>query len=174
MFEIRQAKPGEYELVRDFYYKMIDMVEDAEYHPGWIKNVYPEDAYLEESVENGTMYLGWADGQLAGPMIMNHAYNEGYNKITWGVDAKPEEITVFHILAILPTFGGQGYGDAMVQFVIDHGRKTGQKAIRLDVLDYNVPAERLYIKKGFQLRGEQDMYYEDTGWTGFRLYEYLL
>ena len=75
MFEIRQAKPGEYELVRDFYYKMIDMVEDAEYHPGWIKNVYPEDAYLEESVENGTMYLGWADGELAGAMIMNHAYN---------------------------------------------------------------------------------------------------
>ena len=65
MFEIRQAKPGEYELVRDFYYKMIDMVEDAEYLPGWIKNVYREDAYLEESVENGTMYLGWADGQLA-------------------------------------------------------------------------------------------------------------
>ena len=35
MFVIRQAQSGEYELVREFYYKMIDMVEDAEYHPGW-------------------------------------------------------------------------------------------------------------------------------------------
>ena len=174
MFAIRQAQPGEYELVRDFYYKMIDMVEDAEYHPGWIKNVYPEDAYLEESVNNGTMYLGFADNELAAAMIVNHACNEGYAKIPWAVEAVPEEVTVFHILAILPTYSRKGYGEAMVRYVIDHGRASGQKAIRLDVLDYNLPAERLYQKLGFQLRGEQDMYYEDTGWTGFRLYEYLL
>ena len=174
MFAIRQAQPGEYELVREFYYQMIDMVEDAEYHPGWIKNVYPEDVYLKESVENGTMHLGFADDELAAAMIMNHACNEGYAKVQWAVDAEPEEVTVFHILAILPTHSRKGYGEAMVQYVIDHGRASGQKAIRLDVLDYNFPAERLYRKKGFQLRGEQDMYYEDTGWTGFRLYEYLL
>jgi hypothetical protein len=48
------------------------------------------------------------------------------------------------------------------------------KTIRLDVLDGNIPAENLYLGMGFQYLNKVQMYYEDTGWTAFRLYEYVL
>lgn len=47
-------------------------------------------------------------------------------------------------------------------------------ALRLDVLGGNVPAERLYTGQGFTYRGTVRMFYDDTGWTDYGLYEYLL
>ena len=48
------------------------------------------------------------------------------------------------------------------------------RALRLDVLGGNVPAERLYTGQGFARRGTVRMFYDDTGWTDYGLYEYLL
>lgn len=48
------------------------------------------------------------------------------------------------------------------------------RALRLDVLGGNVPAERLYTGQGFARRGTVRMFYADTGWTDYGLYEYLL
>lgn len=42
------------------------------------------------------------------------------------------------------------------------------------VLGGNVPAERLYTGQGFARRGTVRMFYADTGWTDYGLYEYLL
>ncbi|MDD5922530.1 MAG: hypothetical protein PUC44_05065 [Eubacteriales bacterium] len=49
-----------------------------------------------------------------------------------------------------------------------------QKAVRLDVLAGNVPAEKLYEGLGFKYMDALKMYYEDTGWTDYELYEYVL
>ena len=49
-----------------------------------------------------------------------------------------------------------------------------QKVIRLDVLAGNVPAEKLYTGLGFKYMDTLRMYYEDTGWTDYELYEYVL
>ncbi len=43
-----------------------------------------------------------------------------------------------------------------------------------DVLGGNVPAERLYTGQGFARCGTVRMFYADTGWTDYGLYEYLL
>ena len=48
------------------------------------------------------------------------------------------------------------------------------RTLRLDVLGGNVPAERLYTGQGFARRGTVRMFYADTGWTDYGLYEYLL
>ena len=68
----------------------------------------------------------------------------------------------------------EGYAKAMVQKAIDIAIETGMKAIRLDVLGGNIPAERLYQGFGFRYMATLKMYYEDTGWTDFKLYEYVL
>ena len=62
----------------------------------------------------------------------------------------------------------------MVRKAIELARETGMKAIRLDVLENNYPAENLYIGFGFQYRDTLKMYYEDTGWTNFKLFEYVI
>ena len=38
----------------------------------------------------------------------------------------------------------------------------------------NLPAEKLYSDLGFKYMDTLEMYYEDTGWTAYELYEYIL
>ena len=45
------------------------------------------------------------------------------------------------------------------------------KAIRLDVLKGNAPAERLYTSLGFVYVDTLKLFYEDTGRVDFELYE---
>ena len=61
-----------------------------------------------------------------------------------------------------------------MRFAIDVARTQRQKAIHLDVLAGNVPAERLYPALGFVYLGTIPMFYEDTGWTDYGLYELRL
>ena len=55
---------------------------------------------------------------------------------------------------------------------IDLAKTSGMKAIRLDVLKGNVPAERLYESSGFRYVDTLQLYYEDTGRVDFELYEF--
>ena len=87
MLAVRAAANDDYTRVRDFYYSLIGAMENAEYKPGWEKNI---------------------------------------------------------------------------------------TAIRLDVLGGNIPAEKAYTRMGFVYRGTINMFYEDTGWTGYRLFEYVV
>ena len=48
------------------------------------------------------------------------------------------------------------------------------KLMRLDILKCNLPAEKLYPACGFQCVDTVTMYYEDTGWTDFEMYEYVV
>ena len=52
--------------------------------------------------------------------------------------------------------------------------QEGQKAIRLDVLKGIAPAEKLYSGLDFKYLHTLKMFYEDTGWTDYELYEYTL
>jgi ribosomal protein S18 acetylase RimI-like enzyme len=49
-----------------------------------------------------------------------------------------------------------------------------QKAIRLDVLGSNTPAQKLYANMGFQYRDTIKLFYEDTGMTDYLLYEFTM
>lgn len=62
----------------------------------------------------------------------------------------------------------------MVKKVIDTARENNVKTIRLDVLEGNIPAEKVYRKMGFRYVDTIPMFYEDTGWTDFRLFEYII
>ena len=51
-------------------------------------------------------------------------------------------------------------------------RRTGKQAVRLDILGTNRAAERLYTGMGFQFVQAKTLFYEDTGWTEYKLYEW--
>ena len=53
MPQIRPAQESEYPLVRGFYYALIDAMENAEFKPGWEKDVYPAPEFLTDSIRNG-------------------------------------------------------------------------------------------------------------------------
>ena len=58
-----------------------------------------------------------------------------------------------------------------IQEAIKLSAKNGKKALRLETLKSNLPAQHMYDKAGFSYRGEQYLYAENTGWTDFLYYE---
>lgn len=160
--------------VRAFYDDLTDAMADAPYPPGWRKGVYPTQAFLDASIAHGELFLAELDGVLTGCMVLNHAYNDGYAAVTWAADVPDAQLLVIHALGVHPAFARRGIAQRMVQYAIGTARPQGCRALRLDVLGGNVPAERLYTGQGFARRGTVRMFYDDTGWTDYGLYEYLL
>lgn len=171
---IRNAAEQEFEVVRAFYHMMTDAMADAPYSPGWKKGIYPSDEDLLTALREQTLFVGTEGEEIVAVMVMNHACVEDYALATWQVDASPEEVTVLHMLGIHPSHRGKGLAKELVTWAIADARTRGQKAVRLDVLSGNLPAERLYPAVGFRWMGSFDMYYPDTGRTKYELYEYVL
>lgn len=171
---IRKAKTEEFEEVVDFYHSVIDALQGAEYNLGWIKDVYPSRELLKGAVENGELYLGEIDGKTVSAMIVNSEFNDGYKDVKWETELGSNELLVIHALTSHPDHSGKGIATKMVQKAIELGKSAKAKAIRLDVLSGNYPAERLYRKLGFKYVDTVRMFYENTGLTDFLLFEYTL
>lgn len=173
---ITRADQGQYEAVRGFYHSLIDTVAAAgtAVYIGWKKDIYPAPEFLEESIRRGELYLLMEDGQIAAAMVLNQECNDGYEGIRWRTAADASEVMLIHALGVHPDHAGKGYAKALVREAVRLAEERGMKAIRLDVLEGNIPAERLYTGLGFQYTVTSRMYYEDTGWTNFRLYEYAV
>lgn len=170
---IRRAEESESAQVVRFYETLIDDMQYLPYFPAWKKGVYPSREYLDGAVRRGEMFLGMLDGEIAGAMILNRRMDGEYDRAIWPSGAGKDEIMLIHTLAVRPDCIGRGYGRQLVAFALDKIRAQGMKAVRLDVLRGNLPAERLYRGMGFQHAGTIRMYYEDTGWAEFELFEYV-
>ena len=174
MVTIQSAGKDDFKKVKRFYDSLIDALAEAEYRPGWQKGIYPPDGFLRESIQNGELIVATLDGEIAASMIVNHEFNESYLKAEWPTKAAFSEITVIHALGVHPKFARRGFAKALVSRAIETAKQQQQKVIWLDTLEGNLPAERLYLDMGFRYVDTVYMYYEDTGWTNFKLFEYPL
>lgn len=66
----------------------------------------------------------------------------------------------------------QGLGKKMIEKYFYIAEKEGKKAVRLDALESNVPAHKMYESLVFRICGKQNLYAENTGWTDFVFFEY--
>ena len=69
---------------------------------------------------------------------------------------------------------GKGLARRLVENVIEQERKAGKKALRLDVIENNTTAEKLYQKLGFRYIQTKTLYYDVVGKMTFKLYELVL
>lgn len=171
---IRKATSDQFQDVRAFYHTVIDGIGDAQNSVKWKKDIYPSPALLTESLDNGDLFVAEECGKIIGAMILNHQGNDMYREYCWPTKASYSEVTVIHALGVHPSHSGKGCAKQMVRFAINYARQHQQKAIRLDVLKGNLRAEKLYSGMGFQYLQTLPMFYEDTGWADFQLYEYRL
>ena len=171
---IRPARADEFAAVRAFYHRLTDAMQGAAFPPGWEKDVYPAPAFLRQAIAGQGLFVGLAAGQIAACMALDRAGNPDYDKARWPDALRPGEYLVIHALGVHPDFAGRGFAGQMVQKAIACARQAGLRAVRLDVLAGNTPAERLYAGQGFRYVDTIDLFYADTGRTAFRLYEYLL
>lgn len=174
MLDIRAARAGEFAAVRGFYHELIDMMEGSEFHPRWEKCVYPSDDFLRSSIERGELYIGLTGEETAAAMVINGEGAEGYAGAPWSVRAADGEFSVIHALCVLPSHHGRGFARELVAAAKEIARSRGHRALRLDVLNGNLPAVKLYESEGFRFVSRVKLFYEDTGLTDFLLYEYAL
>lgn len=174
MIEIRLANSNDYINVRNFYYSLIAAMASAEYKPGWKKDIYPTKDFLVKSIKSKELFVGLIDGCIVSCMVLNHEYNESYKNVQWSVETKDSELFVIHALGVHPAFSGKGIAKQMVQKAIETAQKNDAKTIRLDVLLGNFPAVKTYKKMGFNYIDTIQMFYEDTGWTQYELFEYMI
>ena len=170
--DFQQAAQEEFFELREFYWALIDRMEQGTI--GWKKGVYPSDDMLRTSLSRGEVYTLREAGTLCACVILNSACNDGYEGVLWSRACKPEEVLVPHALAVDPAMQGRGVGKRLVARLLELARADGKKAVRLDILGTNRAAEALYRRMGFSFVAEKRMFYEDTGWTEYRMFEYNL
>ena len=174
MLQVRQAAPEDMPAVLALYEEVIDLFQARTGKTAWRKGVYPTEEDFQGAVQAGTLYLGELDGILAAGMIITQGTDKSYGDAPWRVDAEDSKTAVVHTLGVSPHCAGRGVGLDMVKGAVALARGRGWRALRLDVLEGNDPALRLYERAGFQYIATKEIFYPCTGLANFLLYEYAV
>lgn len=168
----RKAEKEDFYKIRSLYWNLIDQERDDPSFPHWKKGIHPSDEMIQNSIEREELYV-LADGdEIVACVIVNDEKVEGYADAPWQIDS--DEVIVLHVLAVHPNHRGKGLARKLVEGVIEQEKKAGKKAFRLDVIENNTTAEKLYQKLGFQYVQTKTLYYDVVGEMTFKLYELVL
>ena len=171
---IRKATSEDYPSVLAFYEDVIERTPGIGIYARWSKGKHPTPDGIRAFITEGSMYLYEERDVIVGAMVVTPYQGKDYHAITWSHNVADEEVAVIHMLAVNPTRQGEGIGAEMVRSAVRLAQERGMKAVRLDALASNTPAHRLYKRLGFEYRGRQNLYAENTGWIDFYFFEYLL
>ena len=168
----RKAAKEEFYKIRSLYGNLIDQEKDDPSFPRWKKGIHPSDEMIQNSIDREELYV-LADGdEIAACVIANAEKVDGYSDAPWQIDS--DEVIVLHVLAVHPNHRGKGLAQRLVENIIEQERKVGKKTLRLDVIENNTTAEKLYQKLGFQYIQAKTLYYNVVGEMTFKLYELVL
>lgn len=174
MLQFQKAKEESFDTIQAFYWDVIENIHKnntKNENLGWEKGVYPSAVFLRNSLSRGELYILTDGSILYACVILNSEHNAGYDGCPWSITCDFHEVLTPHALAVNPKLQGKGIGRIVVENIIEVAKSEHKKAIRLDVLGACKPAESLYRKCGFRFVEAKNMYYEDTGWTEYKLFE---
>lgn len=172
--KFQKASKADFPIIQKFYWNVIDDIHRNNVNNenlGWEKGVYPSDNFLQSSLRKGELYTLTEKDILYACVILNSEHNEGYDHCTWSIACDSSEVLTPHALAVNPEFQGKGIGKIVVKHILNIARTEHKKAVRLDVLGACKAAEHLYTSCGFQFVEAKEMFYEDTGWTEYKMFE---
>lgn len=168
----RKAEKEDFNKIRSLYWNLIDQEQDDPSFPHWKKGIHPSDAMIRDGIDKGDLYV-LADGdEIAACLIANDEKIDGYADAPWQIDS--DEVIILHVLAVHPDQRGKGLARRLVENVIELEKEADKKALRLDVIENNTAAEKLYQKMGFQYIQTKTLYYDVVGEMTFKLYELVL
>ncbi len=170
--KLNKATIEEFESIIAFYDDVTDSTADMAKFARWQKGKHPDIEDIRAYIEEGNMYLYQKNGNILGAMAVTMYQGEDYHAIEWSQEVDDNQVAVIHILAVSSDCQGKGVGSEMMREAIRLAKKNGMKAIHHDALASNTPAHRLYERLGFEYRGKQHLYAENTGWTDFFFFEY--
>ena len=170
--ELKLATQNDFDSIIAFYDDVIERTPCIERFARWSKGKHPTLEGIKAYINEGSMYLYKANDTIVGAMALTMYQGEDYHTIKWTKQVADDKVAVIHILAISPESQGAGIGSEMVREAIRLAQSRDMQAIRLDALSSNTPAHKLYERLGFEYRGKQHLYAENTGWTDFYFFEH--
>ncbi len=169
---IEIATLEDFDSIIAFYDDVTERTPEIATYARWSKGKHPTEDGIRAYIDEGSMYLYKENGKIVGAMAVAMYQGEDYHAIAWSQQVNDNESAVIHILAVSPDCQGAGIGSEMIREAIRLARDKGMKSIRLDALASNTPAHRIYERLGFEYRGKQHLFAENTGWTDFYFFEY--
>jgi ribosomal protein S18 acetylase RimI-like enzyme len=169
--KLNQAEIQDFDSIISFYDDVTDRTPEIGKYARWSKRKHPTLEGIKAYIEEGSMYLFKEDNVIVGAMAVTMHQDEDYHPIEWLQQVADDKVAVIHILAVNPDYQGKGMGTEMILEAIRLAKDNGMQAIRLDALASNTPAHKIYERLGFEYRGKQHLYAENTGWTDFFFYE---
>ena len=171
---LKEVSIKDLDQIRTLYWRLLDSSPKYGQILQWKKNIYPNDDDWNSYIVKGEMYLILKDVDVIGAVAVTNAQSKEYGKIQWKVKVDDQDVAVVHLLMVLPEYQGDGAATAALDEIIKLAADKKKKAVRLDAIGTNVPAQKLYEKYGFINCGTAQEYYESTGETEFVFYEYAL
>ena len=174
--QLLQATREDMPRVIELYEKSIAALAGKPEDPQWNLENHPSIASLTANAEAGCLLIGTLPDcdELAAAMVLNADFAAGYDTVAWHVSASPGEALCVHTFCTNPDLSRRGIGKRFLQLAADHARSLGAKALRLDVLVQNAPAQALYEKAGYENLGFCTLNYGDPKFTDFYMYELAL
>ena len=166
------ATQKDFETIIAFYDDVTERTPEMGTYARWQKGKHPTEEGISAYINEGSMYIYRERGIIVGAMAVTMYQGEDYYTIEWSQQVPDEKVAVIHILAVSPDAQGKGIGSEMIREAIRLAQNNGMQAIRLDALASNTPAHKIYERLGFEYRGKQHLYAENTGWTDFYFFEY--
>ena len=166
------ATQNDFDAIIAFYDDVTARTPEMATYARWSKGNYPTVEGIRAYIDEGSMYLYRECGAIASAMAVTMYQDEDYHAIEWTQQVVDDKVAVIHILAVSPDAQGNGIGSEMIREAIRMAESKGMQTIRLDALASNTPAHRLYERLGFEYRGKQHLYAENTGWTDFYFFEF--
>ena len=163
----------DFETVKSKYIDVIENTPDIEKYARWIYGKHPTDESLKAYIDRGEMYILTDGEEIAGMAAVALSQGDDYLNISWEKDLSKDEVATVHLLAVCPDHRGKSLGLRILDEAMEIAVRKGMKALRLDALKTNLPAQKMYVKAGFVYRGEQRLYAENTGITDFLYYEMI-
>ena len=167
------ATQNDFDAIIAFYDDVTERTPEMATYARWSKGKHPTVEGIRAYINEGSMYLYRENDTIIGAMAVTMYQGEDYHSIEWVRQVGDDEVAVIHILAVSPDKQGEGIGSEMIREAIRMALSKGMKAIRLDALASNKPAHRIYERLGFEYRGKQHLYAENTGWTDFYFFEFM-
>lgn len=168
--ELIKCDKEQYEAITELYHQVTAYLQAHTNYPLW-DSAHPSDKGVADAIEQGTQYACVYNGEIRGAVVLSEDPEGDYDNASWSAELRKGEYLVIHVLAVHPDFAGRGLGSFMVDRCISIAKEKGYKALRLDVVPGNIPAERLYKNKGFVYAGTQDIRREAVDIPLFDLYE---
>jgi len=173
-YTIRLAKISDIDEITNLYNDVTDYLEKHTNYACWVKDVYPVRETALNGLDSKNLYVLESDEKIAASVILNEIQPEAYSNLSWNIEATGKEVLVIHTLCVHPSFYGKGLASILIDFTEDLARQIAAKTIRFDTHTGNLPATKLYLKKGYKFIGETPLNLDYDIEDSFKCFEKII